>query len=137
MSITNIDLITRSLQKLTVISEIETPSAEQGADALMELNQMMAEWEEGGRRLDYFEQSLTSDVCPIPAHAASVVICALAVRLAADYGATVSQELAAQLVAGEERLLRILALRNLSEADMSNRPRAEGNPYGRSRILTG
>ena len=136
MSYTNIDLIGDALRELGVISEVETASAEQGAHALRKLNQMMAEWGPLADYLGWFRQSLTSDNAPLTEDYEGIVMVALATRLAPNYGATVSSELGAQLEAGWNRLLRAYALANLPEADLSNRPRATGSPWGRSRILT-
>jgi hypothetical protein len=136
VSITNIDLIADALRELTVISEIQTPSAEQGAHALRKLNQMMAELEESGIRLEYFEQTLTSDTCPIPAYAEHGLTCLLAARLASNYGATVSTELAASIISGMETITRTAVTAALPTGKMLNRPCGEGDVYLGS-ILTG
>lgn len=129
--ITNIDLIADALRELSVISEIETPSAEQGAHALRKLNQMMAELEESGIRLEYFEQTLTSDTCPIPAYAESGITCLLAARLAPNYGATVSTELASSIISGMETITRTAVSAALPVNRMLNRPCGEGDGYFR------
>lgn len=136
MSITNIDLIADALRELGVISEIATPSAEQGAHALRKLNQMMAEWKEAGLDLQYFPQTLTSDVCPIPAYAENGVSCMLATRLAANYGAQVSIELAASATAGYDTIVRTAVSAVLPVGRMVNRPRGEGDCCP-GNILTG
>ena len=63
---TNIELITKALLKLGVINESETPSAEQGIDALAELNALMEEWDEAGIRLGWSEQTDLSETAPLP-----------------------------------------------------------------------
>lgn len=136
MSLTNIDLIGDALRELAVISEIQTPSAEQGAHALRKLNQMMAEWEESGLKLDYFPQTVTSDTCPIPSYAENGVTCQLAIRLASNYGAQVSMELAASAISGYETICRSLVTLALPVGQMLNRPCAEGDYYP-GNILTG
>lgn len=136
MSVTNIDLIGDALRELVVISEIATPSAEQGAHALRQLNQMMAEWREQGINLQYFRQTVTSDVCPIPEYAESGVTANLAVRLAPNYGAEVSIALAAKAMSGYETILRTAVTAALPVGRMLNRPCGEGDEYP-SRILTG
>jgi hypothetical protein len=136
MSITNIDLIADSLRELGVITEIQTPSAEQGAHALRKLNQMMAEWEESGVRLEYFEQTSTGATCPIPAYAENGVICMLATRLASNYGAQVSIELAASATVGHDTIVRTAVSAALPVGRMLNRPCGEGDAYP-GNILTG
>jgi hypothetical protein len=133
---TNIDLIADALRELGVITEIQTPSAEQGEHALRKLNQMMAEWKESGIDLQYFPQTLTSDPCPIPAYAESGVTCMLATRLASNYGAQVSIELAASATMGHDTIVRTAVTRALPEGRMVNRPCGEGDRYP-GRILTG
>lgn len=129
MSITNVDLVSDSLRELAVISEIATASAEQYAHAQRKLNQMMAEWEEAGLRLDFFPQTVSSDVCPIPAYAENGVMTQLAVRLASNYGATVSIELAAAAIAGYETICRTAVSASLPVNTLLNRPSGSGN-YG-------
>ena len=136
MAYTNVDLIGDSLREIGVLSEIETASAEQGAHGLRKLNQMMAERSELADYMGWFRQTSTGDNCPITEDWESYVMCALAARLAPNYGATVSTELAAQIVDAESRLLRAYTNSNLPELDMSNRPRAEGSYSRRGRILT-
>lgn len=129
MSITNIELIGDSLRELNVISEIQTPSAEQGAHCLRKLNQMLAEWKEAGIDLQYFPQTLTSDVCPIPAYAEHAVMANLAGRIASNYGASVSIELAASMIAGYDTIVRTAVTRALPVNRMLNRPCGEGDRY--------
>jgi len=133
MSITNTDLIADALRELGVISEIQTPSAEQGAHALRKLNQMMFEWAENGLDLGYFEQQTQSDTCPIPQYAENGVTCQLALRLASNYGQTVSQELAASAIAGYETICRSLMNLKIPEVDLTNRPRGRNGVWN---ILT-
>jgi len=127
MSATNIDVITGALRDLGVISEIQTPSAEQGSHALSELNDMMMEWEEDSLKMGWFEQTLTSDTCPIPAAFKSGVQASLAARLAPNYGATVSAELAAKIISGMQTIHR--ALIKAPIADLTNRPQGSAG-YG-------
>ena len=136
MAYTNVDLISDALRELGVISEIETASAEQGAHGLRKLNQMMAERSELADYMGWFRQTSTGDNCPITEDWESYVMCALAARLASNYGATVSTELAAQIVEGESRLLRAQVNSAMPEMDLSNRPRSEGSYSRRGRILT-
>jgi hypothetical protein len=127
MSITNVQLIGDALRELNVISEIETPSAEQGSHALRKLNQMMAEWEEAGVRLEYFAQTVMGDDCPIPAYAEGGVTAQLATRLASTYGAEVSIALANSATTGYATILRTAMNAALPVSLMVTRPRGSGD----------
>lgn len=136
MSITNADLIADSLRELTVISEIQTPSAEQYAHALRKLNQMMAKWLEDGIEIGFYPQTLASDTCPIPDYAESGVTKALAIECASNYGATVSQELGATASSAFDTIQRTSIRARMPVGRMLNRPRGEGDSYP-GNILTG
>src|SRR3972149_3026504 len=82
---TNIAVITDALRLLGVVSETETPGADQGAHALGRLNRMLAQWTEDDIELGYFAQSLTTADCPIPDWAERGVISKLAQDLRAVY----------------------------------------------------
>lgn len=130
---TNLELITGSLRKLNVINEIQTPSAEQGAKCLEALNDMMEQWEEDSITLQYFTQSTLSDTFPCPAYANVGIRAALAIRVAGDFGASVSIELAAEYDAGWSTICRKAVKSQMVEADMSHLPGRTIN----GRILTG
>lgn len=127
MSITNADLIADSLRELNVISEIQTPSAEQYAHALRKLNQMLAKWLEDGIEFGFYPQTLASDTCPIPDYAETGVTLALAISCASNYGATVSQELGATAASAYDTILRTAMNARLPVGRMLNRPAATGD----------
>ncbi len=135
---TNIDLITRALLKIGVINESETPSAEQGMDALTELNQMLEEWEETGIHLGWCEQTSTADTTPLPPYAERGVTLSLALALAPSYGgaASVSDQLVIDHRSAMSVIERKAALKNLKPRDSRNMPSAEGGGYGYN-IITG
>lgn len=135
MSITNADLIADALRELNVISEIQTPSAEQYAHALRKLNQMMAKWLEDGIEIGFYPQTLASDTCPIPEYAESGVTLALAIGCASNYGATVSQELGATASSAYDTILRTSINARLPVGRMLNRPCSEGDGYTRDITL--
>jgi hypothetical protein len=135
MSITNADLIADALRELNVISEIQTPSAEQYAHALRKLNQMMAKWLEDGIEIGFYPQTLASDTCPIPDYAESGVTLALAISCASNYGATVSQELGATASSAYDTILRTSINARLPVGRMLNRPCSEGDGYTRDITL--
>lgn len=135
MSITNADLIADALRELNVISEIQTPSAEQYAHALRKLNQMLAKWLEDGIEFGFYPQSSASDTCPIPDYAETGVTLALAIACASNYGATVSQELGATAASAYETILRTSINARLPVGRMLNRPCGEGDGYFRDITL--
>lgn len=137
MSITNSDVASDALREISVLDETETASAEQFADAIKKLNQMMERWDEEGINLGYFAQTISSDTCPIPVYAEQGVTSTLAVRLAATYGAKVTAELLASADAGYQTILRNAVNAALSPATMVNRPRADARKYANWDILRG
>lgn len=135
MSISNNEVIGDALRELGVISEIQTPSAEQGAHGLRKLNQLLAEWKDQEVDLGYFTQTVLSDTCPIPEYAENGVTCVLATRLASNYGATVSQELAISASSGWQTISARAINQALHEINRYNRPRGSADMWGYN-ILT-
>jgi hypothetical protein len=120
---TNSTVINDALRLLGVIGEAETANGEQGVKALRALNQMLVRWDEDGIKLGYFEQSSTTDTCPIPAWAEQGVTSKLAQRLMADYPASVPPGWV--LSDGENgfgTLLRKSVHESLKSSDMSHLP---------------
>jgi hypothetical protein len=125
--ITNLQVITDALRLINVISEVDTPSAEQGQHALRVLNQMIESWTEDGVELGFFAQESTADDCPIPPKSELAVTTILATTLATTYGATVSQELGVAAVNAYSTLLREAVKAQMHPADMTNLPTGEGH----------
>ncbi len=125
--ITNADLIADALREVNVISEIQTPSAEQYAHALRKLNQMMAKWLEDGIEIGFYPQTSASDTCPIPDYAENGVTLTLAIMCASNYGATVSQELGATAASAFDTILRTSINARLPVGRMLNRPCGSGD----------
>lgn len=126
---TNIELITKALIEITVIGETQTPSAEQGQDALTKLNQMMESWEVlDGIKLGWHEQTDISETAPLPPYAERGVTLSLALALASSYGgaASVTPTLIAEGQSHYNAILRKACLDNLVERRSDNMPRAEG-----------
>lgn len=124
---TNIDIITRALLKLGIINESETPSAEQGADALTELNQLMEEWDEAGIKLGWCEQTDTSATAPLPPYAERGVTLRLALALAPSYGgaASVTPALIGDAEDSLKKLQRKVLLKGIVARDSRNMPQSE------------
>jgi hypothetical protein len=134
--LTNTQVITRALREINVINEVQAPTAEQGAQALSKLNSLMEAWKEDSLDVGYFEQSTTSDTCPIPDYAEGAVIHALAIECAPQYGASASAELAAKLNYYLKLLRRKIVLEKLDNTDMTHLPGGAGHFAGRYDIST-
>lgn len=132
---TNSELIRDALGLIAVLSEVETPSAEQGAHALRILNQMMEQWEEEGVNLQYHAQTSTADTFPCPPYCEAGVAASLAIRLAPSYGATVSPELGVQADMTYQTILRKSINKTMEPADLSHLPLGEGR-FATDSILT-
>lgn len=127
--ITNRQLIEDALGAIGVLGEGEAVSDTQGALALRLLNAMLAAWLEDGIDLQYFEQSDLPANCPIPPWAVSGVRDSLAIYLAADFSAPVSESLVARAKTGIESITRHAVKAKLKPADMSHMPQGEAK-YG-------
>jgi hypothetical protein len=130
-----LDLATDTLRQLGVISEIETPSAEQGQDAVTKLNDLMASLAEDGIDLGYNPKATTADSIVLPAGHVATIKAMLGVALAESYGLPPPPVMSAFAEGGYKRLLRN-ALHEQMHAGKSDAPRGENNPYTQN-ILTG
>lgn len=127
MSITNVQLITDALRALNVIRESQTPNANQQANVLRFLNQMMFAWEADGTVLGYFEQTTPSDTCPIPQWAEMGVTYMLALAIAGDYGADPLASVIKRADDGYQTILRTVENLKLEGADMRHLPVGSGH----------
>lgn len=129
MAVTNAEIINRALRELNVIAETDEASAEQGEKCLKKLNNMMELWRESDIDYGWFEQTSTSDDCPIPDYAELAVHTSLAILCAAQYGATVSPELAAVADRSWGIVHRKAVQEQLDNMSMSHLPAGTGH-YG-------
>ena len=104
MSISNTQLISDALGLLGVLQETEVMSPEQAQHGLRVLNELMADWEQDGIDLQYFEQSSLAEEAPIPNHAVMAVKYYLAMALAPFYAKPVPPEF---LSIGAEKYARL------------------------------
>jgi hypothetical protein len=117
-----------------VIESGDTANATDSADALVVLNNMMAEWKYSGKNLDYFPQDTLSDTIPIPDWAESAVRANLAIRCATTFRGSITQSLNKEAVDGENLVTRTLLNLNLEQADLRHLPQGDGR-FGHN-ILT-
>lgn len=126
MSATNLELVTYAFLKINVVSESQSPSAEQGIIGLNVLNDTLANAAADGVHLGWYPQTNIAAVSPLQNQDIGPVKLILCAALAAHYGVALSPELISQIGAATDRLEK-RALK-YSEADMSELPRPQG-PY--------
>jgi hypothetical protein len=101
-----LELVTGSLRRAGIIGEAETPSAEEGADAVLRLNDMMAAMAEDGIDFGWNPKSTTADTAVLPLGHIESVKDMLVVKLADEYGTEVSALTARSAADGYQRMLR-------------------------------
>lgn len=133
---TNAAIITDALREINVISEVGSASDEQGSQGLTKLNRMMDLWNEQSIEIGWFKQSSTTDTCPIPEWMEQAVVLGLAVRLAPQYGRSVSVELAHDFDNALSTVKRKLIAEGMDNADMSHMAYGTGRYNSRYDIET-
>jgi hypothetical protein len=123
MSISNSQLISDSLGLLGVLQETEVMTAEHG---LRTLNDLMADWEQDGIDLQYFEQSSLPEDAPIPNHAVMAVKYYLAMALAPFYAKPVPPEFLSIGAEKYARLRRDAVKQYVRPTDLSHLPDGSG-----------
>lgn len=111
-------VITDALVALNVIREGQTPSAEQQAQVIRRMNQMMALWEVEGRALGYIPIGTVTDVLTVPDGSLMGIWTSLAILVAPLFGATVSAELIEMNRQGMAAIDKITAQEVLMELDV-------------------
>lgn len=104
MAITASDLIRRALRILTVIDSQEALDANDARDALATLNAILAEWHEAQIGLPDYALSSITDTLASDAADREAIAYELALRLAPEYGRSLSAEVAAAGMASMNRL---------------------------------
>ncbi len=129
--------ITGAYRKAGIISEVEAPSAEQGAWGVTRLNRMMAALREDGIDLGYTEASNTASTIVLPDGHMEAIEALLAVKLHGDtFATTPPADLAAEASAGLQRLQRQAVLLQNTAISMRHISGGAGSsiPYN---IVTG
>lgn len=86
------DIIRAALGHLRVIDAMEAVEAEDSRDAIQALNRMMRRWEADGVNLGWSDVDNPDDLLPAPPEAEEAIGYNLALRLRANYGATLDQD---------------------------------------------
>ena len=87
---TALELIARSLRLIGVIDAIEPPSAESAVSAIIALNGMCTRWEANGLSFGWSNVADAADTLPASDEYHSTLAYNLAVEIAPEYGAPVS-----------------------------------------------
>lgn len=132
---TVVEFITDPLRQLGIISEIATPSAEQGADALVRLNDLMASLAEDGIDLGYNPKATTAETIALTPGDVMGAKAMLGMALCEGYGATPLPIMAAMADSWYKRKLRNSLHASMREK-VTDAPCGENNRY-RQNILTG
>lgn len=130
-AITIINVIERAARKINLNPEGVSPSAEQAAEFLAEMNVMHPAWEESNVYLQWYFQTSTTANYPGPEYALQGVIGQLAVRMASNYGIAIPPELSNQLGTGYadmgwQTILRKAINQQLPRADMGGLSHGSG-----------
>ena len=133
---TNADYFKFALQKIGILAEGESVSAEQGADMLVVLNDMMDGLLGEGIDVGFAPQTSTTDEPDFQEGYKETIKCMLAIKAAAHFEVSldaISPETIATAERGHNRMLREAIYKEAIPRDFDHLP------FGRngSRILTG
>ncbi len=129
------DFVTDALRRATIVGQTATPSAEQGADALTKLNDVMASLRGDGIDLGYNPKATTAESIQIPLEHVLSVKCMLVVAVCNGYGIEPPIVDAGIASSGYRRMLTQALYAGARETRTDNAPRGDSQGYG-SRILT-
>ena len=129
MSALNLEVVTYALQKIGVVDETQSPTAEQGITALIVLNDQLADQAADGMRLGWYPQTNLAATAPLKDADIGPVKFMLARWLSSHYGITITNPVLLADIADAERRLTKRTLKYF-ESDLSELPRAQGGPAG-------
>ncbi len=123
---TNQELIDRALIAAGVVEAGDAANATDSADALEMLNEMMAQWNESSKNLNWFTQDTLSETVPVPIWARGTLITSLAMRWCEESHIPVPAGLYNRAEKNESSLCRMLINRRLGNTDMTHLPMGTG-----------
>jgi hypothetical protein len=129
-------LITNSLRSIGVIRVTQAPSAEQGATALENLNNLMASLAEDGIDFGYAPTTDIGDDISLPLGHVDTIQALLARKEASDRGIDLPEWVATTAAAGYQRLLGRAVSLQIQRAQSDTLPLGEHN-RGRYDITRG
>lgn len=121
-------LIADSLLNINVIRAGQTPTADQLAQGVRRLNQMMANWEAEGKRLGYVPVGAATDTLTVPDGALLGMMSHLAIHLAPSMGASLSPELAVLAEMGMATIDKLTCVEVLASTELQ-RAADSGVPF--------
>lgn len=125
-----IDIIRDALEQLRVADANSTVDENDAATGLRALNAMMRAWEADGLSLGWSDVAATQDDMPTPPETDEAIGANLAVRLAAKYGANVSQTTVALASSGVSLVRAMVANNDYARCSYEDLPRGTGQRFG-------
>lgn len=114
---TNRDIVTAALRMLGVVGATQSPSADDAAIGLSEMNDLFAELESDGIDLGYPPQDSLSDQFPLDRNAEAATKALLAMRLVTYFPSQdIPPSLPIQAQDAKDRLFRDSVLENMEES---------------------
>src|SRR5689334_18271872 len=100
-----LEVVTDALRNIGVLGVTDTPDAEQGADGVRKLNELMSSLAEDGIDLGYAQSSSTADTIVLPLGSVSTIKALLSLRMAPLYGADIPVAISDSASSGYQRML--------------------------------
>ena len=126
---TNQQIIDRALYDLGYLEYGASADATDSADALNDLNVMMAAKEREEWEFNWFPQDTLGDTCPIPRWAEKGVVGNLAIELSGTFNIAPTAQTVKKAADGERVILNTMINLKLEGADMSHLPQGENLRY--------
>ena len=126
---TNSDYIASAMRLAQILAEGETPSAEQGADMLAAMNDMMASMAEDGIDLGYSPQSSTTDTLLINLGSREAVKYLLAARACALFEKPIPPIVAQFAQDGYKTMLRTALYQEMQPSTFEQSPFNTGRRF--------
>ena len=131
-----LDIVTQALRQVGIIDATESPGAEDGANALRNLNRMMATMAEDGIDLGYAPTDTLTDTWACPLGAVSTIEALLSLKEASDRGIDPPLIVVGMADRGYQRLLGRAVSAQIERTQSATLPLGQ-NRIGRYNILTG
>lgn len=126
---TNQNIIDRALYDLGMLDAGESANATDSADALNDLNVMMAANEQQDWNLNWFPQDDLTETCPIPRWAEKGVVGNLAIECGGTFNIIPTAQTVKKAQDGERIILNTCINAKLEGADMSHLAQGENIDY--------
>jgi hypothetical protein len=121
-----LDIATGSLRAIGIIGESKTPSAEQGANAVTRLNDLMTQWAEKGVNVGWDVKAATTDTVAVPLGLVHGIKAQLAELLASDYGVDIPPVVIREAAESRTLMQRQALQLQFTRPDLSAMPLSAG-----------